>query len=142
MMNFEAFRAMYEGRNAKLFHPTTGVLTWMSNPSQPSFVWQLYSWDLEPNASLFATRRACEPVHVQMNETDGHVLVVNNTPRALSGRHGEDLRLQSRRQSRLHAYRHGHGGPQRGHGYGGRSPSPPRSPPSISSSWNCATPRA
>ena len=85
MMNFEAFRAMYEGRNAKLFQPTTGVLTWMSNPSQPSFVWQLYSWDLEPNASLFATRRACEPVHVQMNQTDGHVIVVNNTARALAG---------------------------------------------------------
>ena len=85
MMNFEAFRAMYEGRSAKLFQPTTGVLTWMSNPSQPSFVWQLYSWDLEPNASLFATRRACEPVHVQMNETDGHVIVVNNTSRALAG---------------------------------------------------------
>lgn len=85
MMNFEAFRAMYEGRNAKLFQPATGVLTWMSNPSQPSFVWQLYSWDLEPNASLFATRRACEPVHIQMNETDGHVIVVNNTPRALAG---------------------------------------------------------
>ena len=85
MMNFESYRAMYEGRNAKLFHPTTGVLTWMSNPSQPSFVWQLYSWDLEPNASLFATRRACEPVHIQMNESDGHVLVVNNTPRPLIG---------------------------------------------------------
>jgi len=84
MMNFEAFRAMYEGRNAKLFHPATGVLTWMSNPSQPSFVWQLYSWDLEPNASLFAARKGCEPVHVQMNETDGHVLIVNNTPRALA----------------------------------------------------------
>lgn len=85
MMNFEAFRAMYEGRNAKLFHPTTGVLTWMSNPAQPSFVWQLYSWDLEPNASLFATRSACEPVHIQMNETDWHVLAINNTPQTLSG---------------------------------------------------------
>ena len=85
LMNFEAYRAMYEGRNAKLFHPSTGVLTWMSNPSQPSFVWQLYSWDLEPNASLFATRSACEPVHVQMNESDGHVLIVNNMARPLVG---------------------------------------------------------
>jgi len=85
MMNFESYRAMYEGRNANLFRPTTGVLTWMSNPAQPSFVWQLYSWDLEPNASLFATRRACEPVHVQRNETDGHVIVVNNTPQVLYG---------------------------------------------------------
>ena len=41
MANFEAFRAMYEGRNALLFHPTTAVITWMSNPAQPSFVWQI-----------------------------------------------------------------------------------------------------
>ncbi len=43
LANYEAFRAMYEGRFAKLFSPVTGVITWMSNPAQPSFVWQLYS---------------------------------------------------------------------------------------------------
>jgi hypothetical protein len=85
LANFEAFRAMYEGRNAKLFHPCTGVLTWMSNPAQPSFVWQLYSYDLEPNSSLFASRLACEPVHIQMNEDDWHVMVVNNLPTPLKG---------------------------------------------------------
>ena len=85
LANYEAFRAMYEGRNAKLFHPVTGVITWMSNPAQPSFVWQLYSWDLEPNASLFGTRKACEPIHIQMNQNNWHVLVINNTPAALSG---------------------------------------------------------
>jgi hypothetical protein len=78
MANYEAFRAMYEGRNAKLFAPCTGVLTWMSNPAQPSFVWQLYHYDLEPNASLFAVRKACEPVHVQMNEKTGEIDVINN----------------------------------------------------------------
>ena len=46
LMNYEAYRAMYEGRNAKLFHPYTGILTWMSHPAQPSFVWQLYHYDL------------------------------------------------------------------------------------------------
>lgn len=85
LMNYEAFRAMYEGRLAKLFAPTTGVITWMSNPAQPSFVWQLYSWDLEPNSSLYATRKACEPVHIQLNQTDWHVTVINNTPRTLTG---------------------------------------------------------
>ena len=85
MANYEAFRAMYEGRNAKLFHPVTGVLTWMSNPAQPSFVWQLYSHDLEPESALFATRKACEPVHVQMNQNNWHVMVINNTPSALAG---------------------------------------------------------
>jgi Glycosyl hydrolase 2 galactose-binding domain-like/Exo-beta-D-glucosaminidase Ig-fold domain/Glycosyl hydrolases family 2/Glycosyl hydrolases family 2, TIM barrel domain len=85
LANYEAFRAMYEGRFAKLFHPVTGVITWMSNPAQPSFVWQLYSHDLEPNASLFAVRKACEPVHVMMNQADWHVMVINNTPRSLDG---------------------------------------------------------
>jgi hypothetical protein len=69
---------MYEGRNAKLFHPTTGILTWMSNPAQPSFVWQLYHHDLEPNSALFAVKKAAEPVHIQLNESDGDIQVINN----------------------------------------------------------------
>jgi Exo-beta-D-glucosaminidase Ig-fold domain/Malectin domain/Glycosyl hydrolases family 2/Glycosyl hydrolases family 2, sugar binding domain/Glycosyl hydrolases family 2, TIM barrel domain len=77
--NYEAFRAMYEGRLCKLFQPTSGVITWMSNPAQPSFVWQLYAHDLEPNSSLFGVKEACEPVHVMLNEVTNHLMVVNNT---------------------------------------------------------------
>jgi beta-mannosidase len=69
---------MYEGRNAKLFAPTTGVMTWMSNPAQPSFVWQLYHHDLEPNSALFAVKKAAELVHIQLNESNGDVEVINN----------------------------------------------------------------
>jgi hypothetical protein len=78
LANYEAFRAMYEGRNAKLFAPTTGILTWMSNPAQPSFVWQLYHHDLEPNSALFAVKKAAEPVHIQLNESNDDVAVINN----------------------------------------------------------------
>ena len=85
MMNYEAFRAMYEGRNANMFAPVTGVITWMSNPAQPSFVWQIYHHDLEPNSSLFAVKKAGEPVHIQLNESDWNVEVVNNLPKALHG---------------------------------------------------------
>jgi hypothetical protein len=56
----------------------------MSNPAQPSFVWQLYSHDLEPNASLYGARKACEPVHVMMNQADWHAMVVNNTTNPLN----------------------------------------------------------
>ncbi len=83
LANYECFRAMYEGRFAKLFKPETGVITWMSSPAQPSFVWQLYSHDLEPNAALYATRLACEQIHIQMNQNNWHVMVINNTPRPL-----------------------------------------------------------
>jgi hypothetical protein len=85
MMNYEAYRAMYEARNKLLFAPATGVITWMSNPAQPSFVWQLYHYDLEPNASLFAVKSASEQVHIQMDEDDFHLRVINNLPTDLSG---------------------------------------------------------
>ena len=33
----------------------------MSHPAQPSFVWQLYHYDLEPNAALYAAKKARKP---------------------------------------------------------------------------------
>ncbi|MGI4830596.1 MAG: glycoside hydrolase family 2 TIM barrel-domain containing protein, partial [Janthinobacterium lividum] len=85
LANYEAFRAMYESRNAQMFKETTGILTWMSHPAQPSFVWQLYHYDLEPNAALYATQKASEPIHVQLNESNRIVQVVNNRPVDLHG---------------------------------------------------------
>ena len=85
LLNYETFRAIYEGREAKMFHPATGVIIWMSNPAQPSFVWQIYHHDLEPNASLFAVREACEPRHIQLNEKTGHLMVINHHPETLAG---------------------------------------------------------
>jgi hypothetical protein len=80
MANYEAFRAMYEGRNAQLFHPATGVITWMSNPAQPSFVWQIYHYDLEPMSSFFAVMHASELQHIQFNEANGELEVIDNLP--------------------------------------------------------------
>jgi beta-mannosidase len=85
LANYEAFRAMYEGRNAQMFKATTGVITWMSHPAQPSFVWQLYHYDLDPMSSLFAVKKAAEKIHVQLNEANFGVEVVNNTPEPLTG---------------------------------------------------------
>ena len=84
LATYEAFRAMYEGRNAEMFKTTTGVITWMSHPAQPSFVWQLYHYDLEPNAALYAVKKASETVHVQLNEEDRDIEVVNNRPDSLN----------------------------------------------------------
>jgi glycosyl hydrolase family 2/Ig-like domain-containing protein len=84
LANYEAYRAMYEGRNAKLFNPSTAVITWMSNPAQPSFVWQLYHHDLEPNSALFAVKKSGEMVHIQLNESNGDVQVINNLPTGIA----------------------------------------------------------
>ena len=78
LSGYEGYRAMFEGRNARMFDPASGVLIWMSNPAQPSLVWQIYSYDLEPNATYFGVKHACETVHVQMTP-DGQVQVINNT---------------------------------------------------------------
>lgn len=80
LANYEAYRAMYEGRNALMFKKTTGIITWMSHPAQPSFVWQLYHYDLDPQSSLFAVKKAGEHIHVQLNEATGQLEVVNNQP--------------------------------------------------------------
>ena len=73
MANYEAYRAIYEGRLAKMFKGSTAALTWMSNPAQPSTTWQIYSYDLEPFASFFAVRKACEPVHIMMSQASTNV---------------------------------------------------------------------
>jgi hypothetical protein len=86
LMNYEAYRAMYEGRNAQMFTYATGVLTWMSHPAQPSFVWQLYHYDLEPNSSLFAVKTASEHIHVQWNEANDDLEVINNFPTPITGK--------------------------------------------------------
>ncbi|HVM48923.1 MAG TPA: glycoside hydrolase family 2 TIM barrel-domain containing protein, partial [Candidatus Acidoferrum sp.] len=78
--NYEAHRAVFEGRLAQMFQPVTGIINWMTHPSHPSFIYQLYTWDLEPNASLFGARKGCEPIHVMMNQNNWHLMVINSTP--------------------------------------------------------------
>jgi len=86
MMNYEAYRGMYEGRLGQMFKPVEGVLLWMSNPAQPSFVWQIYHYDFEPNSSFFAVKKACEQIHIQFNESEGGVVqVINHQPQTFVG---------------------------------------------------------
>ncbi|BDI32057.1 hypothetical protein CCAX7_41080 [Capsulimonas corticalis] len=84
LADYETYRAMIEGRNSRMFDPCTGVMLWMSNPAQPSLVWQIYGYDLEPTAAYFGVRRACEMTHVQMTP-DGALQVINNRPESLAG---------------------------------------------------------
>jgi hypothetical protein len=85
MLNYETYRAMFEGFNSRLWHSCSGVLVWMSHPSWPSTMWQFYTADYEPSASFFGAKKGAEPVHIQMNLPDCTVAVVNHTARALPG---------------------------------------------------------
>jgi hypothetical protein len=84
LMSYSGYRAMFEGREASMFAPSNGVLLWMTHPSQPSFVWQLYSYDLEPTAALFGSMKACEPIHIQLDARNNDIEIVNHSPNTLT----------------------------------------------------------
>lgn len=84
LINYESHRAMFESWNSKLWNNTSGLLLWMTHPAWPSTVWQVYSWDYETPGSYFGSKKACEPVHVQMNLHDNQIIVVNTSLKEFS----------------------------------------------------------
>jgi glycosyl hydrolase family 2/Ig-like domain-containing protein len=78
MMNYETYRAMFEGFNSRLWHDCSGCILWMTHPSWPSTVMQLYSWNYDVNGSLFGAKSGAEPVHIQMNLPDCKIAVINH----------------------------------------------------------------
>jgi hypothetical protein len=84
MMNLVTYRALFEGFNAHLWTRNSGRLLWMTHPSWPSNAWQIYSSDYDTHAAYYGVKKACEPVHAQMNLPDFELAVINTTrePRA------------------------------------------------------------
>jgi len=80
-INFEGYRAMYEANNVG----QKGLLIWMSHSCWPSLAWQTYDYWMEPTAAYFGVKKACETVHVQLNQATEKVEVVNATDRDLHG---------------------------------------------------------
>jgi exo-1,4-beta-D-glucosaminidase len=83
-MAYEGERAMFEayGRNK---YTATGVIHWMLNNAWPSLIWNLYDYYQRPNAGYFATKKACESLHIQYSYDDHSIAVVNEYSRALEG---------------------------------------------------------
>jgi len=80
LANYEGLPRHVRGTQRPDVLPNTGIITWMSNPAQPSFVWQ--ALPLRRRTELFphAVQSASEPIHIQFNEATGHIQIVNNTP--------------------------------------------------------------
>ncbi|MBI5476107.1 MAG: beta galactosidase jelly roll domain-containing protein [Ignavibacteriales bacterium] len=77
IVNADGYRAMFEAANSRMWNITSGVMLWKLNSSYPEVLWQIYDWFLNPNASYYFTKKACEPLHVQMNANDFKVSVIN-----------------------------------------------------------------
>jgi len=85
MLQFDSYRAIFEGMNAGLWKTNSGRMLWMTQAAWPSSAWNIYSSDYDAQASYYAVKSASEPVHVQMNLPDRRVVLVNNTVTPLSG---------------------------------------------------------
>ena len=80
MLNYVEHRAIFEGFNAHLWTPNSGRMLWMTQPAWPSTSWQILSSDYDTQGSFYGVKKACEPVHVQLDLTDYAVDVINTTP--------------------------------------------------------------
>jgi hypothetical protein len=77
LMDYVSYRAIFEGFQAHLWTQNSGRLLWMTHPSWPSNTWQIYSSDYDTAAAYYGVKKACEPVHAQLNLPDFSLAVVN-----------------------------------------------------------------
>jgi hypothetical protein len=84
LLDYVDHRAIFEGMNAHLWAPNSGRLLWMTQPAWPSTMWQILSSDYDTQASYYGVKKACEPVHVQLDLSNYEVDLVNTTTAALT----------------------------------------------------------
>jgi hypothetical protein len=79
MLDYVDHRAIFEGMNAHLWSPNSGRLLWMTQPAWPSNTWQILNSDYDTQSSFYAVKKACEPLHIQLDLSNYSVAVVNTT---------------------------------------------------------------
>jgi len=75
-INAENYRAIFEAARSGL-NRTGGIILWKTNAAWPSVFWQVYDWYLKPNAGYYYAKKACEMLHMQVND-DKSIVVTNN----------------------------------------------------------------
>ena len=79
MLDYVDHRAIFEGMNAHLWAPNSGRLLWMTQPAWPSNTWQILTSDYDTQSSFYGVKKACEPLHVQLDLSNYDVALVNTT---------------------------------------------------------------
>jgi hypothetical protein len=79
MLDYVDHRAIFEGMNAHLWAPNSGRLLWMTQPAWPSNTWQILNADYDTQSSFYAVKKACEPLHIQLDLSNYSVALVNTT---------------------------------------------------------------
>jgi exo-1,4-beta-D-glucosaminidase len=78
LLNYESIRPMFEAFVANRYN-ATGIIQWMLNSSWPKLIWQLYGFDLLPNAALYGTKKALEPLHALYNYDNREIVISNSS---------------------------------------------------------------
>ena len=81
---YDAERALFEAYRRNKGQ-TTGVIAWMLNSAWPSLLWHLYDHSLAAGGGYYGAQKANEPIHIQYSYDDRTVVVVNDSPAAVSG---------------------------------------------------------
>jgi hypothetical protein len=77
MIDYVGHRAIFEGFAAHLWQPNSARMIWMTQPAWPSMEWNFLGSDYDTQSSFYGTQKACEPVHAQLDLTDGAVDLIN-----------------------------------------------------------------
>ncbi len=77
MLDYVGHRAIFEGFAAHLWQPNSGRMIWMTQPAWPSMEWNFLGHDYDTQSSFYGTQKACEPIHAQLELTDGAVDLIN-----------------------------------------------------------------
>ncbi|TCC92366.1 beta-mannosidase [Pedobacter frigiditerrae] len=85
LLNIETNKAMYEGWLDHIWEDASGIMTWTSNASNPTFVWQTYDYYYDLNGAYWGVKEACEPIHIQWNPVNNEIKVVNTSANDMNG---------------------------------------------------------
>ncbi len=79
VVNYDQYRSFMEGWASHIWDWYTGILIWKTQNPWTSLRGQMYDWYLDVNASLYGTRKGCEPLHPYYNMATRQVELMNTT---------------------------------------------------------------
>lgn len=84
LVNYDQYRSFMEGWASHMWDWYTGILIWKTQNPWTALRGQMYDWNLDVNASLYGTKKGCEPLHPFYNLVTKQVQLLNTTVEAVS----------------------------------------------------------
>ncbi len=79
VINYDQYRSFMEGWASHMWDWYTGILIWKTQNPWTALRGQMYDWFMDVNASLYGTRKGCEPLHPFYNIVSRQVTMLNTS---------------------------------------------------------------